>query len=89
MKNLKSLSEFINEDTSSIMASEVRSNEMKEYMFFQNLQTIKSRIDEILALDPNKVESILRDGHAWAVDHIATSKDDVEEVAEFLKTEAK
>jgi len=32
------------------------------------------------------VDSTLTDGHGWAVDHIATSKDDVAEVCDFLKS---
>jgi hypothetical protein len=89
MKNIKSLTEFINEASSSIMAGKVVSEEQKEYMFFQNLKTIRDCVDEILSMDPTKVEAILADGHAWAVDHITTSKDDVEEVSEFLKNRAK
>lgn len=89
MKNLKSLSEYINEASSSIITSEVKSGELSEYMFFSNIKTIKSRIDEILAMDPNEVEAKLKDGHAWAVDHISTSKDDIEEVADFLKNRVK
>jgi hypothetical protein len=54
------------------------------YMFFQNLKTIKDAVDEMLSLDPSMVDIILSDGHDWANDHIATSKDDVEEVKNFL-----
>ena len=89
MKNLKSLSQYINEASTSIMAGDRTINEPKEYMFFGNLKTIKSRIDEMLAMDPVKVEAMLQDGHAWAIDHIATSKDDIEEVADFLKNNVK
>ena len=56
------------------------------YMFFQNLKTIRDAVDEMLALDPSMVDMILSDGHDWANDHIATSKDDVEEVKNFLVT---
>ena len=41
---------------------------------------------KILDMDKNQVDQILSDGHAWAVDHVATSKDDMEEVYGFLKT---
>jgi hypothetical protein len=56
----------------------------ENYMFFQNLQTIKSAVDSMLQMDPSEVDKMLSQGHGWAVDHIATSKDDVEEVAGFL-----
>ena len=54
------------------------------YMFFQNLKTIKKMVDTMLQMDPNEVDQILSNGHSWAVDHITTSKDDVEEVGNFL-----
>ena len=56
----------------------------QNYMFFQNLKTIHHAIGELLKMDPTRVDSMLSDGHAWAVDHIATSADDVEEVYHFL-----
>jgi hypothetical protein len=54
------------------------------YMFFQNLKNIKKMVDAMLQLDPAQVDQMLSDGHGWAADHIATSKDDVEEVGGFL-----
>ena len=54
------------------------------YMFFRNLQIIKAAVDSILQMDPNDVDQMLSAGHDWAVDHIATAKDDVEEVFNFL-----
>jgi len=61
--------------------------EYENYMFFGNLKTIKRLIDILLAMDPKKVNDTLSNGHAWADDHIATSKDDIEEVADFLMNE--
>jgi|688.fasta_scaffold839918_2 hypothetical protein len=58
--------------------------ELNRYMFFQNLKSIKMMVDEMLELDENSIDSILADGHDWADDHIATSKDDIEEVHNFL-----
>jgi len=54
------------------------------YVFFQNLKTIKMMVDKLLTMDKNAVDAILLSGHDWAEDHIATSKDDVEEVYNFL-----
>jgi hypothetical protein len=56
----------------------------EKYMFFQNLETIKKEVEEMLSLDPQMVDAILANGHDWAADHIATSKDDIEEVHNFL-----
>jgi hypothetical protein len=53
-------------------------------MFFGNLQTIKRLIDEMLEMDEAKVDAMLSNGHNWALDHMATSKDDIEEVFNFL-----
>jgi hypothetical protein len=58
--------------------------ELKNYMFFSNLRVIKDRIEEILAMDPYMVDSMLEDGHDWAREHLATAKDDVEEVHNWL-----
>jgi hypothetical protein len=58
--------------------------EQENYMFFGNLKTIKRLVDEMLEMDESEVDSILSNGHGWATDHIATSKDDVEEVFNFL-----
>jgi hypothetical protein len=54
------------------------------YMFFENLKTIKKSVDAMLQMDPKQVDRMLSSGHGWAVDHIATSKDDVEEVGAFI-----
>jgi len=58
------------------------------YMFFGNLKTLKRAIDDLLEMDPAEIDGILADGHDWASDHIATSKDDVEEVYNFLVNRA-
>ena len=60
------------------------SDEPQNYMFMGNLQVIKRAVDAMLQMDPEEVDAILSDGHNWAADHIATSKDDIEEVAGFL-----
>ena len=50
----------------------------------ENLETIQRLTELMLKMDPRKVDELLKNGHSWAVDHIATSKDDIEEVANFL-----
>jgi hypothetical protein len=61
--------------------------EAENYMFFGNLETIKRLVEILLEMDPMKVDAVLKNGHNWAVDHIVSSKDDVEEVANFLINE--
>lgn len=63
--------------------------ELKHYMFFSNLKNIKEKVEAMLAMDANEVDRMLEDGHDWASDHIATSKDDVEEVYSWLAGEKK
>lgn len=60
--------------------------EQNNYMFFQNLKTIHHAVGELLNMDPAHVDQLLSNGHAWAVDHIATSADDVEEVYHFIES---
>jgi hypothetical protein len=57
------------------------------YMFFSNLKQIHKMAEKILSMDKKQVDEMLTDGHAWAVDHVSTSKDDVEEVYNFLCVE--
>lgn len=63
----------------------IKENEenLTNYMFFQNLQTIKKCVDRMIALDAKAVDEMLNE-HDWASDHITTSKDDVEEVCNFF-----
>ena len=59
-------------------------SELKHYMFFSNLKSIRERAEAILAMDANEVDRMIGDGHDWASDHISSSKDDVEEVYNWL-----
>lgn len=59
----------------------------QHYMFFQNIASIKHHIEEILKMNPEQIDDLLKNGHDWASDHIATSKDDIQEVAEWLRNE--
>jgi hypothetical protein len=64
-------------------------NEETYYMFFQNIKQINEQCAKILEMDKQKVDNILKSGHDWAADHISTSKDDVEEVYNFLNQKCK
>ncbi len=75
------LRQLIREEIQNALGEGHNSN---NYMFFENLKTLKHAVDEILAMNKETVDQILEDGHGWAVDHIATSTDDVEEVYHFL-----
>lgn len=67
--------------------SEHGEGEHKYYMFFKNLSSIKHYISEIEKMDPDQLDQMLQNGHDWAADHIATSKDDIQEVADWVRGE--
>lgn len=75
------LRQIIKEEVQNALGESHSSN---NYMFFENLKTLKHAVDEMLAMNKVKVDQMLEDGHGWAIDHIATSTDDVEEVYHFL-----
>jgi len=63
--------------------------EMKRYMFFSNLQQIRRQADLLLDLDHSQIEDILEKGHDWADDHITVSKENLDQVFDFLMNETK
>jgi hypothetical protein len=81
----KSKASSIKEDHDDIKTE--HSGEQEHYMFFQNLASIKHHIEEILKMNPEQIDNLLKNGHDWASDHIATSKDDIQEVAEWIRNE--
>jgi hypothetical protein len=92
MKSLKKFNNFINEDHlpgHEGETHEVEHHEHQYYMFFENLQTIKRCIEEIMSLDETEIDEILASGHDWASDHISTAKEDVEQVHNFLVNNTK
>lgn len=58
-------------------------SEEGNYMFFSNLETIKRLVDELLKMDKSEIDAMLTE-HDWASDHITSSKDDIEEVFDFI-----
>jgi len=79
MKNIK-----VFEDYTSAQTNEGHDHK-NNYMFFQHLHTSKGAIEDIMSMDKDKVDAMLSNGHNWALDHMATSVDDIEEVYHFLK----
>lgn len=56
------------------------------YMVLQNLTQMKDDIEKILSLKHQPdFPKLVTGEHAWAGDHITTSKDDIEEVSNFLQ----
>jgi hypothetical protein len=63
--------------------------ESSRYMFFSNLEQMRRQCDLLLDLDRDMVESILENGHDWAQDHIAESKNTLDQVFDFIMNESK
>ena len=59
--------------------------ESNNYMFWQNLKNMNEDVVTMLKMDKQKVDSLIADGHAWAVDLVATSKENVEQVYHFIE----
>jgi hypothetical protein len=57
------------------------------YMFFSNLQQIHRQMGILLEKDPEMIHSILENGHDWAQDHIATAKESIDQVFDFIMNE--
>ena len=58
-------------------------HEVEHYMFFSNLETIKRLVDKLLEMDKTEIDELLKE-HDWASDHVTSSKDDIEEVFNFI-----
>ena len=61
--------------------------ESSRYMFFSNLEQMKRQCEILLDMDQDMVESILDNGHDWAQDHISESKNNMDQVFDFLMNE--
>lgn len=81
----KLVKKIINEDMNC--ETDYMEEESNNYMFWNNLKTIHHAIKDMLEMDKNEVDRLLSDGHGWALDHIATSSDDIEEVYHFLSAQ--
>ena len=63
--------------------------ESSRYMFFSNLEQIRRQAGLLLDMDEESIEEILENGHDWAQDHIATSKESIDQVFDFLMNQSK
>jgi hypothetical protein len=63
----------------------MQGGESMNYMFWQNLKTIHHASGELLEMNQQQIDEMCANGHAWAVDHISSSADDIEEVYHFFE----
>ena len=84
MKQLQTFQEFSNNSNSLIKESY---DNLENYMFFNNLETLKRKIETILSSDFTQIDNILKNGHDWAESHVAMATENVSQVADFLANE--
>jgi len=86
MKKIVRLSET---ELSKLIKKVINEQESSRYMFFSNLEQMKRQCEILLDMDEEEVSSILENGHDWAQDHIAESKNNMDQVFDFLMNETK
>jgi protein-arginine kinase activator protein McsA len=59
----------------------------ENYMFFGNLQQIQRQCEMLLRINPDELDSIIKDGHDWAADHVSEAKNNMDQVFDFLMNE--
>jgi hypothetical protein len=68
----------------------LQENKMTEnYMFFSNLQQIQRQCEMLLKMDPQELDSIIKNGHDWADDHVSEAKNNMDQVFDFFMNETK
>lgn len=86
MKKIVKLKES---DLIDIIRKVVKEQSDERYMFFSNLEQIQRQMGLLLDLNHEEVSDILENGHDWAQDHIATAKESIDQVFDFLMNETK
>jgi ribonuclease D len=67
----------------------VLKEQSERYMFFSNLEQMHRQCEILLSIPKDDVENILNNGHDWAQDHIAESKNNLDQVFDFMMNEIK
>ena len=62
-------------------------HENDRYMFFSNLEQIKRQADMLLEMDKDVLHQILENGHDWAQDHVASAKENMDQIFDFFMNE--
>jgi hypothetical protein len=86
MKKVVRLSESGLKD---IIRKMIQEQETDRYMFFSNLEQIHRQTGLLLERNKEEIHEILDNGHDWAQDHIATAKESIDQVFDFLMNKEK
>lgn len=80
---MKNLNQIIKVQLKKILSEQ----ETENYMFFSNLEQIKRQCELLLSFDKQMIENLLSNGHDWADDHITVSKENMDQVFDFIMNE--
>ena len=58
---------------------------LRNEMFFNDIYSMYEDACELLEMDMNEINAILDNGHGWALDHVATSTNDVEHIYHYFE----
>ena len=81
------LEEIIKKHLHSIKEGSDGMNE--NYMFFSNLKQIHRQCEMLLKMNPDELDSIIKNGHDWADDHVSEAKNNMDQVFDFFMNETK
>ncbi len=73
----------------NIVKQVLKEEHSSRYMFFQNIEQMKRQCEILLEMNQDEITAILEDGHDWAQDHIAESKNNMDQVFDFIMNEVK
>ena len=74
-------------DIRNIIKKVVEEQAMDRYMFWNNLEQIHRQTALLLDQNKDEIHNILENGHDWAQDHIATAKESIDQVFDFIMNE--
>ena len=72
-----------------IIRKMIQEQKTDRYMFFSNLEQIHRQTGLLLERNEEEINQVLENGHDWAQDHIATAKESMDQVFDFLMNEEK
>ena len=84
MKQIIKLNES---DIRELVKRVMSEQENERYMFFSNLEQLHRQTAILLELGQDTIENILDNGHDWAQDHVATAKENIDQVFDFMMNE--
>lgn len=59
--------------------------ELKNQMFFNDVFNIYDSVSELLSACDESIDELLSDGHAWAVEHLTSATNNMQNIHQFLK----